>query len=73
MRKYTKKQSLSVSEEQKETLEKLDKYGYNVSQFIRDAISEKIKKDFPKLIKKENKYSYALKLLNGNNKHLKQC
>lgn len=67
MRKYTKKQSLSVSVEQKETLEKLDKYGYNVSQFIRDAIAEKIKKDFPKMVKVQ-KHTYKGF---GNHKYLK--
>lgn len=53
MRKYTEKQSFSTSEIEKETLKKLDTYGYNVSQFIRDAVSEKIQRDWPKIKSKK--------------------
>ena len=66
MRKYTKKQSFSVSEEQKETLNKIGELGYNTSKFIRDAVAEKINKEFKQLKPKE-KFPYALKVLNGSN------
>ena len=65
MQQYTERQTVKVSKIQKETLTKIGSYGYNTSKFIRDAIAEKIKKDFPKMVKKE-KYPYAMKVLGGN-------
>jgi len=58
MRKYTEKQSFNTSKIQKETLKKLDTYGYNVSQFIRDAISEKIQRDWPEIKSKKVKINH---------------
>jgi len=52
MQQYTKRHTFKTSIIQKQTLAKLDSYGYNVSQFIRDAIKEKIERDHPKLIVK---------------------
>jgi hypothetical protein len=52
MQKYTEIYSFKISKEQKETLIKLEKYNIKVSQFVRTAISEKIKRDY-KLIKEK--------------------
>lgn len=52
MDKLTKKQEIRVSEKQKETLTLLHKkYGVNSSQFIRDAINEKLTRDKETLFK----------------------
>ena len=54
--KYTKVKVLKITEKQDYTLQKIKSYNINVSQFIRDAIKEKIDRDFTTLkpkIKKE--------------------
>lgn len=55
MKKYTKVKVLKITEIQDSTLKKLDSYGINVAQFIRDAISEKIKKEYKDLLPKQKK------------------
>lgn len=55
MRKYTEIQNVRLSREQKETLNKLKSYGFDVSQFIRLAIKEKIERDYKKLKPKTKK------------------
>ncbi len=52
MQKYTEIQTLKLSKIQKETMNKLKVRGYNINQFIRIAIAEKIEKDYKELIKK---------------------
>jgi adenine-specific DNA methylase len=44
--KYTKVKVLKITETQDKTLKKMKSYKVNVSQFIRDAIKEKIDRDF---------------------------
>jgi hypothetical protein len=44
MQKYTKTKVLRISEGQLLTLQKMKSYNVDVSQFIRDAIAEKIQK-----------------------------
>ena len=61
MQKYTERQTVKVSKTQKETLNKIGGYGYNTSKFIRDAIAEKIQREFKQLIPKETKHPYANK------------
>ena len=46
MSKYTVIHTIRFSEKQAETLQKLKDYDVNISQFIRLAIAEKIKRDF---------------------------
>jgi hypothetical protein len=53
--KYTKVKVLKITEIQHKTLLKLDSYQINVAQFIRDAISEKIKREYSELIPKPKK------------------
>lgn len=55
MIKYTKVKSLKITDIQDSTLIKLDSYGINVAQFIRDAISEKIQREYSNLIPKPKK------------------
>jgi hypothetical protein len=52
-KKYTKVKVIKITEIQYDTLKKLDSYQINVAQFIRDAISEKIKREYNNLIPKE--------------------
>jgi len=54
-KKYTKVKVIKITEIQHETLKKLDSYQINVAKFIRDAISEKIKREYSELIPKQNK------------------
>ena len=44
MQKYTKTKVIRISETQHQTLQKMKSYKVDVGKFIRDAISEKIKK-----------------------------
>lgn len=55
MKKYTKIKHLRISETQHNTLVKMKSYNVDVSQFIRDAIKEKIKRDYKELIPKPKK------------------
>lgn len=52
---YTKVKVVKITEKQHNTLLKLDSYNINVARFIREAISEKIKREYADLIPKENK------------------
>ena len=52
MNKYTVIHTIRFSKQQAESLQKLKDYDVNISQFIRLAISEKIKRDW-KQIKEE--------------------
>jgi hypothetical protein len=45
MQIFTEQISLKISATQKQTLEKLEKRKIKVSQFIRDAIKEKLQRD----------------------------
>jgi post-segregation antitoxin (ccd killing protein) len=56
--KYTKVKVLKITEVQHQTLKKLDSYQINVAQFIRDAIQEKIKREYKDLIPKPKKEYY---------------
>ena len=49
---YTYKKQIGFTEMQRKSLEKLEDYGVNVNQFIRQAIKEKISRDW-KQIKEE--------------------
>lgn len=53
--KYSKVKVIKITEIQFQTLKKLDSYQINVAQFVRDAISEKIQKDYKDLIPKPKK------------------
>ena len=53
--KYTKVKVVKITDIQDKTLKKLDAYNINVAQFIRDAISEKIKREHSNLIPKPKK------------------
>ena len=54
-KKYTKVKVLKITDAQHQTLKKLDSYKINVSQFIRDAIADKIKREYSDLIPKPKK------------------
>lgn len=56
--KYTKVKVVKITEIQDETLRKIGSYQINVAQFIRDAISEKIKREHQDLIPKPKKSDY---------------
>lgn len=53
--KYTKVKVVKITETQYNTLKKLEDYNIPVSDFIRQAISEKIKRDYKELILKPKK------------------
>jgi post-segregation antitoxin (ccd killing protein) len=55
MKRYTKTKVLRLSETQDETLKKMKLYGVDVSEFCRQAIKEKIKRDYEELIPKPQK------------------
>lgn len=55
MIKYTKVKVIKLTEIQDNTLKKIASYNVNVSQFIRDAIAEKIKREYQDLLPKQKK------------------
>ena len=55
MIKYTKVKVIKITDIQDATLKKLDSYQINVAQFVRDAISEKIQREYSDLIPKPKK------------------
>jgi hypothetical protein len=55
MQKYTKTKVIKISETQLSTLQKMKFYNVDVAQFIRDAIAEKIKREYSDLIIKPKK------------------
>lgn len=52
----TKTKVIRVSETQHKTLQKMKSYNVDVSQFVRDAIAEKIKREHSDLIPKPIKF-----------------
>jgi predicted nucleic-acid-binding protein len=55
MERYTKTKVLRITEVQHNTLIKMKSYNVDVAKFIRDAISEKIKREHSDLIPKPKK------------------
>jgi hypothetical protein len=55
MIKYNKVKVLKITQVQHDTLKKIDSYGVNVAQFVRDAIAEKIQREYADLIPKPKK------------------
>lgn len=55
MQKYNKTKVIRISETQLKTLQKMKFYNVDVGKFIRDAISEKIKREYKDLIPKPKK------------------
>lgn len=55
MKNYTKVKVLRITEVQHKTLCKMKNLNVDVSQFIRNAISEKIKREYKDLIPKKKK------------------
>lgn len=54
MRQFTENKTFAFTKIQSETLTKLkSKYRVNLQKFVRDAISEKIRREYPKSEKKE--------------------
>ena len=55
MSKYTVIHTIRFSVQQAESLQKLKDYDVNISQFIRLAISEKIKRDWKQIKEKKER------------------
>jgi post-segregation antitoxin (ccd killing protein) len=55
MQKLTKTKVIRISEVQLNTLQKMKLYNVDVGRFIRQAISEKIKREYQDLISKPKK------------------
>jgi hypothetical protein len=55
MKTYTKVKVLRISEIQNNTLLKMKSYNVDVSEFMRKAIAEKIKRDYRELVPKPEK------------------
>ena len=52
MKLYTKTKVTRISESQLKTLQKMKSYNVDVGRFIRDAVAEKIKREYKDLIPK---------------------
>jgi hypothetical protein len=55
MKSYTKNITINVSEIQYQTLEKIRSNNIKIGNFIREAIQEKIKREYQQLILKPKK------------------
>ena len=55
MKNYTKTKVVRISETQHQTLQKMKSYNIDVGKFIRDAIAEKIKREYKDLIPNSKK------------------
>ena len=55
MNKYTVIHTIRFSKQQAESLQKLKDYDVNISQFIRIAIAEKIKRDWKQIKEKKER------------------
>lgn len=55
MKQYTKTKVIRISETQLKTLQKMKSYNVDVGNFIREAIQEKIKREYQQLITKPKK------------------
>lgn len=55
MKFYTKTKVIRISETQLKTLQKMKSYNVDVGNFIREAIQEKIKREYQQLILKPKK------------------
>lgn len=53
--KYTKVKVIKITDVQYLTLKKMSSYNINVTQFIRDAIKEKIEREYKDLAPKNKK------------------
>lgn len=56
MKLYTKTKVIRVSENQLKTLQKMKSYNVDIGKFIRDAIAEKICREYDDLKPKVKKY-----------------
>ena len=59
MKIYTERQIIMISKIQAESLAKLRDYNVNISQFIRQAIKEKIKREWKYIKIKESRIKDA--------------
>lgn len=50
--KYTEVEVIKLTKQQKQTLQKLKKYNVNKSNFIREAISEKLQREGHEITRK---------------------
>ena len=55
MKINTVRQVIMISETQAQSIKKLKEYDVNVSQFIRQAIKEKLQRDWPEIKEKHKK------------------
>lgn len=55
MQNYNKTKVIRISETQLVTLQKMKSYNIDVGKFIREAISEKIKREYKDLLPKPKK------------------
>ena len=55
MRKYTKTKVIRITEDQHKTLQKMKSYNVDVGNFIREAIREKIQKEYLYILEKKKK------------------
>lgn len=58
MQNYSKTKVIRISETQLLTLQKMKSYNVDIGQFVRDAIAEKIKREYANLIPKPEKFKY---------------
>ena len=58
MERLVYKKLIGFTKQQKEAFDTLEKYNINVNQFIRQAIKEKLQKDWKQIKEKKEKIKY---------------
>ena len=56
---YSYKKQVGFTQIQKESLLKLNSYGVDVNQFIRQAVKEKLQRDWKGIKEKQSRIKYA--------------
>ncbi len=70
--KLSKTKTIRISETQLKTLQKMKSFNIDVGRFIREAIKEKINREYKYLIPKTDKSSFEISLENAITKIKKQ-
>ena len=60
--KLSKTKTIRISETQHKTLQKMKSYNIDVGRFIREAIKEKIEREYKGFIPKQNQDSFQIRL-----------
>lgn len=62
---YTEIAHFRTTPEQKQALKKMKSFKINVSRFVREAVAEKLKNEYPEMLPKQKLVNYSPAALNA--------